>query len=411
MKTAATGDNHIHFWDRIRYLVVFCVVVLHGACAYTKHIHWWYSNSGQTAPLFDLIVAIFDLFIMPVLFLVSGYFALPSLRRHGSGGFLLGKIRRLFLPMVFLTVFYVPIINFISSQAWGRNPSGSFFAYWKHVLLSFTPVCWRVFDSVESAVPYLDDMTPNYLWYLSLLFLLMLLFLGLEVFLGRTGKHDTERSRQSGGAMLAVAAAFGVVMVLAMAGLNMLVPFGVWAQASSFLVFQPIRVPLYAGMFFLGVYANRHGWFMHRPLPGPLWGWIGGMVLSGFAFIFMVSSTQLFPGTFGRALVLAATRTAFALCMTATLTTLGFRYWTRTSGVHRLLAKSSYDLYLLHLPLMVALQYGLRFVEMSVYLKFVLAVLCTSVVCVSASRASQKWPSWLKAGAMLAVFGLVCAAS
>ncbi len=411
MTKTATGVTHIQFWNRIRYLIVLLVVVHHGACAYTKIVPWWYSNSGQTAFLFDLTVITFDMFIMPVLFFVSGYFAPPSLLRSGPGAFFRSKVRRLFLPLAFLTVFYVPIINFISSVAWGRNTSGDFFAYWKHVLLSFTPFCWRVFDSVESSIPYVDDMTPNYLWYIALLFLFMLLFLGMELLGASAGKRGATRGAtrepQSGKAMLAVLGVSCVLMSVAMAWINLYMPLGVWAQASSFLVLQPIRLPLYGGMFFLGVYANRHGWFLRRPLPGALWCWIVVMVLAEVGFIYWFLNRQQFFGIFGWMLFAVGTRVVFALSMTVILTTLGYRYWNTSSGLHRMLSRTSYDLYLLHLPLLVALQYGLRSVEVSIYLKFALAVIVTAPVCIFASQLSQKWPSWLKGAAMLVVFGLV----
>ncbi len=408
MKTATTSSTHaqIPFWSRIRYLVVLCVVVHHGACAYSKYVPWWYANSGQTAPLFDLAVATFDMFIMPVLYFVSGYFALPSLHRHGPAGFLRIKIRRLFLPMVFLTVFYVPIISYISSIAWGRNASGGFYSYWQHMVSSVAPVCWRVWDSVESTRPYLDDMSPNYLWYLTLLFLIMLLFLAKELLTGRTTEESVARTSQSGRRMLVVVAASGVLISLSMAAICMVIPRYTWVQASSFLVFQPIRVPLYAGMFFLGVYACRHDWFVRRTLPGPLWMWILGLVISELAFL--NGHNVAISSPYGETLLWAAERTAFALCMTAVLTTLGFRYWKHSSGLHTLLGKSSYDLYLLHLPLMVAIQFALRTVELSVYLKFALGVSLTTVLCIGASLATQNRTSWVKAAGMLVVFTLVC---
>ncbi len=408
MQTEATDSKHtyIPFWNRIRYLVVLCVVVHHGACAYSKYVPWWYANSGQTAPLFDLAVATFDLFIMPVLFFVSGYFALPSLRHHGPGGFLRIKIRHLFLPLIFLTVFYVPIIHYISSIAWGRNPSGGFFAYWKHVVTSVTPVCWRVFDSVEKTVPYIDDMTPNYLWYLTLLLLFLLVFLVVEIFSARASDKGTTHAPQSGGRMLGVLAAFGVVISLAMAAICMFFPFYTWVQASSFLVLQPIRIPQYAGIFFLGVYACRHNWFVRRALPGPLWLWILGLVASELAFLNGHNWLSSWP--FAYALLWAAERTAFALCMVALLTSAGFRYWTRTPPVHMMLSKTSYDRYLLHLPLMVAIQYALRTVEMSVYLKFTLGVVVTLILCLVASLATRKKSVWVRGGGILAVFTLVC---
>jgi glucans biosynthesis protein C len=45
--------------------------------------------------LFTAIVLLLDVPLMPVLFFVAGYFALPSLQRRGTGGFIREKVVRL----------------------------------------------------------------------------------------------------------------------------------------------------------------------------------------------------------------------------------------------------------------------------------------------------------------------------
>ena len=71
--------------DNLRYLMVVSVLIYHSIGAYaTIAPHWIVHDTGSL--MADMIRELFDVFMMPVLFFIAGYFALDSLRKKGAGG-------------------------------------------------------------------------------------------------------------------------------------------------------------------------------------------------------------------------------------------------------------------------------------------------------------------------------------
>jgi len=57
-----------------------------------------------------------------------------------------------------------------------------------------------------------------------------------------------------------------------------------WAWGKiGFFVIQPARVPLYAALFMMGIYANSRNWFASRLFPGQPWLWLVAVCLLFFA--------------------------------------------------------------------------------------------------------------------------------
>ena len=78
-RTDTGASTRIAFLDHIRTLMVLLVVVYHSVAAYsTVAPHWW--THDTTSLVSDIIREWFDVFTMPVLFFVAGYFALSSIK-------------------------------------------------------------------------------------------------------------------------------------------------------------------------------------------------------------------------------------------------------------------------------------------------------------------------------------------
>jgi surface polysaccharide O-acyltransferase-like enzyme len=97
------------FLDNLRYLMVLLVIVHHAVAAYAATAtHWQVHDTPFLAA--DVIRQLLDVFMMPVLFFIAGYLALPSLERKGPWGFLVGKGRRLLVPWALAVLVFVPIM-------------------------------------------------------------------------------------------------------------------------------------------------------------------------------------------------------------------------------------------------------------------------------------------------------------
>jgi uncharacterized membrane protein YcfT len=62
------------FLDNLRYLMILCVIVYHSVGAYASVAPHWVVHD-TTFGAADIIRELFDVFMMPLLFFIAGFFA------------------------------------------------------------------------------------------------------------------------------------------------------------------------------------------------------------------------------------------------------------------------------------------------------------------------------------------------
>ncbi len=99
------------YWiDYLRSFIILTVVFHHAYLAYTTFAHFneeAYILSSH--PMvderrwvgFDILVYFSDIFFMSLMFLISGFFVISSLKRKGARWFINDRFRRLFVPFIF----------------------------------------------------------------------------------------------------------------------------------------------------------------------------------------------------------------------------------------------------------------------------------------------------------------------
>ncbi len=271
-ETLRSSTHRTIFMDKIRYSMVLAVVELHAACSFATIIPWWSVRDPAQNLLFDLLILVLDIFLMPVLYFVAGYFALPSLQRHGVNGFIRAKLKRLGLPLVLLGFFFVPVITYIGHLGRTGGSNGFLLYWWQHLptLFSLEPVLFA--DPVVGA-RHANDFSQWHLWFISLL---LLFFLLLAMFCRRLAHADQTAGQRQPAAPKTIIAQMlvaGVLITLAMALVNRICPDWAWFTIGALLLIQPTRVPLYAGLFILGAPAWHKNWFKIAPLPLKPWIW------------------------------------------------------------------------------------------------------------------------------------------
>jgi len=386
------------FLDDVRLFAVLAVVALHTSAAYATFVPWWYvADHGKNAVL-NLVLVVTDGFVMPTLFSIAGYFALSSLQRHGVADFLVGKLKRLGVPLVVVTLFFCPIISYVVLL--GQGTAETYGHYWLRILP--TALDWHLHLLTQESVPKM----PNHLWAFYLWFLGMLLvFCGLLALLAAVFGRRTGRTAPSD-AGFGLFAVWALLVALAEALGQVWIPDSRWVGFGAFFEFQPARAPLYLGMFLLGVYAWDRQWFSRHRIPGRVWLWgvatiaaYLGMMASGAANMAPGPKPVWIPCIHGLA------RTLVAVTVTGLLVAVGQRFWNRPGGVRASLAAASYDIYLLHLPLVVVAQYVLVRLDVPPLVKFAGIFLTVTTVCWGASRLASRGRRWLAPTGIVAVFG------
>ena len=321
----------LYFLDNLRAFVIVMVIVLHASITYMASAPpWWYVLDPDRSTFFTMLVLVVDVPLMPALFFVAGFFALPSIERRGPGGFLREKVVRLAIPWAFAVVFLAPLATYMTYVSRGV-PTG-YLQFW-------TTDFWG------------PMFQQSVYWFLGVLFACFVLLTWVYLASTRLQASAPRVEQPRGRLFVAFVALTAVGSILASPY------FGLddWQPLSILFVVQPARVAFYAGYFILGIYAERRGWLSatgFRPDLGP-WGW--GCVLTGLAYLTVrMSGTPVTVPERALAALLFAT-----FCLTAMMAGLAlFQRWVNGAGpAWRTLAANSFGIYYVHPLILYPLAY------------------------------------------------------
>lgn len=379
---ALSGEvNRIIFLDKIRYTIVIGVVMLHAACAYAHIIPWWSVRDPQQAAFFDLLIIILDIFSMPILFFIAGFFAPPSLAKHGVGGFINAKLKRLGIPLVLVGIFLVPIISFIGYR---NRPDASldFFRFWWMQIHTIADWRWINYGDPQTALRHVNDFSLWHLWFLSLLLIMFLLTAFVHKLVPAWFRRCETADISAGRSVFSSFFAAATISILGFVLTNRYYPDWAWGKLGGLILIQPTRVSSYLGLFTLGIYANTRGWFTEYVFPGKPLGWLAACVTFSAALVAYVGSIAPMPvpTPWQQAVTHAVLRALSVLSFLGFFITASQKRGNRPSLAWKNLHQVSYDIYILHLPLVVICQLMLLPLPMASLIKFTAAGLGPLVV-------------------------------
>lgn len=364
--------HRLHHLDNLRSAMVLCILVLHAMLAYNVFGTWWYAADPAKQPGFEAIGFLLDSFPLPVLFFLAGFFAVPSLQRRGLKAFALGKGRRLGIPLVLTSLLLLPLIPWITLSTRGIPTPGPL-KFWATFAVDGLLPKWTLVQTIPDYAALGVQFSQYHLWFISLL----LVFFAVSVPLLRLPRRARQDSPAKATLCIAAVCLGMLLLMTALGGVT-----HVWSWANlRWLLFQPVRLPLYFGFYLLGVMAWRRSWLESGSLPGPLWAWALAALVSTGAYFVITGSLMTLPYLLapGQNLLLAVIRTGLSLAWLGLLLRI-FGHWAAGAGpLLASLAASSYAIYLLHLPICVVAQWMLVPVSLAPVLKAAL-VLALSLV-------------------------------
>jgi hypothetical protein len=226
--------------DRARTFITLLVLANHSVVGYTQFGRFYPNHYlWSTAPIvdtqrwigFNVLTLFNDAFFMSLMFLLSGLFVWPSLKRKGIQHFLRDRALRLGLPFLAAIFILMPIAYYASFRLTGAHLS-----FTEFYLENFRQGIWF-------------DGPAWFIWFLLLLDLLAipiyLLVPGLVDAIGRLSLKSVQRP-------VLFAAALMVAAILAYVPMLFEVGAVRWFNAGPFQV-QASRVVLYGVFFFAGV--------------------------------------------------------------------------------------------------------------------------------------------------------------
>ncbi len=341
-------ERRIYFLDNLRSFIVVLVVIFHASMAYMPNAPWWwYVLDKQRNAFFDSFVLINDVFMMPVMFFIAGYFAVKSLVKHSAGAFVRDKVMRLIIPWIFGVIFLAPAITYFIYVTRSQTPP-PYLYYWFNLFFG---------KSYQQA----------HYWFLGVLalFCLLLAFIYASGWLKTTPLKAIKPSS-------VFLAWFVVIGTAGFLAVNTLVNDYEWVNVKYIFMIQPTRVVLYILYFMLGIYAYRRQWFVPGGYcPRPL-KWSVGAIVTGALFLNGKAALASNSGL----VVLAQNaflHTLFCLCAVFALVGIFQRWVNSRSYIWRRLAANSYAIYFIHQFPVFFLNYALLDLPYGPFVKFFIA--------------------------------------
>ncbi len=347
-----TGER-FHAMDNLRALAMLAGVVFHAALAYSPLMHpiWPAADAGQST-IVDVVAWFLHMFRMPLFFVVAGYFAALLVARRGIGGLFRNRCARVLLPLVL----FLPIV--LSSMHWLTVDAAANVTHPSPVL------AWiRDYIEEHGTLPAMPGWA--HLWFLFYLMLFtVLIWVASAMELGRVGNR---LANLHPGWWVAV-----VPLLLTPA----LASIGIPWPAPEFVI------PALWALAFFGIYFAFGYQLFHRsdmldrlrPLSPVLL--IGAVAVYALLFWLTDGFVANRPTPL-RHFTHAMLEAAAGFWMTLWCLLAARRWLAGRSASMRWLADASYWVYLVHLPLLFAIQYRLLDLKIHWSAKFAIATLCT----------------------------------
>ena len=216
----AVKRNRIYWLDNLRTFMIFLVVLYHAGLVYESSgiaAFFWIVDDPSTNHLSGILNIIVDIFIIPTLFFIAGFFTPLSLKNKKGWEFLKSRFKRIMIPWIIAVLTLIPLykIIFLYSRA---LPQESWTTYFH----------WRVI------------WTQNWLWFLPALFLFCILYLLLS-------KINIDTSK------ITIKKTIWIVFIISLIYSFFMDFFGLRGWTKTILLdFQNERILIYLMVFLLG---------------------------------------------------------------------------------------------------------------------------------------------------------------
>ncbi len=383
VETKPVSNTRNLAFDRARSFIVLMVLLHHSVIPYTYYGH----TDGQWFLFFDALVTFNDSYFMAAMFLLSGLFVWPSLKRKSVSNFLRGRWLRLGLPFAVGVTILMPIAYY-AVEVRKSGPGSGFVAYW-----------WKTVT--------VGPWESGPIWFLGVLLAfdmlaaaIYLAFPGFVETIGRVATAKVERPAYAFWMFLAAS-------VVAYVPLDFYFGIGRWFTLGPLAV-QADRILLYLLYFFVGagigaVRGDRTLLSGNSELARQWPAWLVATLVSYTVLIGLIYYKREFlpdPNNppLGWDTLHAFFFACFSASQTVNLLALFLRFDSRDRSILDPLRENSFGIFLIHYAPLLWLQYALYGItlapipQVTAILKAVIVFVLTVAISWSATLALRKIP-------------------
>jgi len=353
----------IHSLDNLKWTIVWLMVIFHAAMCYMAYAPEWWYVADSARPLFSAtaFVCWTDIFIMPVMFFISGYFGLMSFSKHGYRNFWKGKLRHIVAPWLFGAMVIAPFIAYLMLAT--RKSPTSFLEF-------YTTLFWG---------PYYQQA---HYWYLGALTALYGILTVLCLLFPRFVQKSSASSQT-----LRIPAFLFLFSFISIGIISSYIHPDTWSFYGYVLVLQPVRIPTYIAVFFLGTWAWKAGWFTHEGYTPVCLPWCVTFLITGLLYLWQKLFPVMVPASPAILVwINAFCQSAFTVSALFALLALFHRHFNHSTRITSALSETSYGVYYLHQPILFPLVWLFVAFPLSSPVKLLLVSLITLTICFLLSR-------------------------
>lgn len=362
--------QRIYYMDYLRGFIILVVVIQHSVLPYVIGLDW-IINSAEKNLSSTLLILVNDVFMMPMLFFIAGYFAFPSIEK-GLKYFILNKVIRLALPFFIGIIFLAPIISY-TGASYHKLIDVSFGYYWSHIYFK-------------------DFINPHHFWFLSLLFFFFCAFAVVYALLKDILADKYEKSKSEpvkAGNIIFFVSLFLVTAVALFYSTGGKYPDGSWYANFKFIIFQITRSTGYLLYFIMGIIVFIKRITFSKKFLNFLPVLIVVASIASVAFLFfkilVYYANMGFLNT-NIQLYNALIHIFYCFLIFITLTAFFKKYLNRTSRVLSRFSRNSYTVYLVHLVYTILIQYYIVDIKIPLFSKVLLTVIGTLIMSIATSE-------------------------
>ena len=389
------SSEKLYFFESLRVIAMLCVIIYHAVASYSTVVPYWGVHDPTTNVSADIVRYLFDVFMMPIFFFIAGYFGLKSLQKQGSGRFLKSKFRRLMIYWIFIVLVILPFMYWRFNEL--RKNYDSYWQYWFLYIFSIGMI--TIGPQEQSKVP--GPIYSMQYWFISLLFyffvIFCLLYMAKKKWLKSSSKPgiSEHQSTKSIGKLLIL---FGSLSSIAYFVLLLIFADIYWININHIIQFQPTDLVIYIFYFGLGIYTSSKNWFTKVESFGriEIWGLL--CVLLSIAFLIVgeniftnPDSPNLNPGIL---ITFAFIRSFLCLSVLFLLISITLRFLNKPNPIIKELDEQSYNIYLVHIIVIIAIQEALiSWSEGPVLVKILIVVISSLIISFLMSKyIGEKFP-------------------
>jgi hypothetical protein len=338
--------------DTIRILLTVLVILHHAAITYGGPGNWYYAEpvdgfaSGLT---FMVFVSVNQAFFMGFFFFLSSYFIPASYKRKGGTRFMLDRVKRLGIPILFYSFILTPIMIYMLVTMRDEQP------------YSWTDAFFHRKDWISVGV----------LWFTTALLLFTMLYWIGQLISNRDTAPETPMPTDR--AIFFFAIGLGAVSFL----VRIIFPIG-WTLSP--VGFQFAHFTQYIALFIMGIVAHRNGWLAAITYEqGKRWLRLSALlIVVGFPSIYMFkivthAELDVFLGGFTiHSLINALWEQLLGIALIMAWLGVAKHRWKNQGRLGKEFSRAAYAVYIVHPVFLVLIALLLKDVHVPSLLKFVL---------------------------------------